>query len=149
MERRLFRNKSEKMIGGVCAGMAEYFDIDPVLIRLIFVVTAFHGGIGVLAYIILWIVVPARKIDVALAAGAVQSVEIKLEPTNEQVPARGSTNRPLVAGVILILVGCLLLGDNLIPSLDLDDFWPVVFIGIGVGLLWNVFSRKNSQEPKP
>src|SRR3954463_1072886 len=55
---RLYRSRSQKMIAGVCGGLGEYFDVDPVLIRLLFVVTAFISGIGILAYIVLWIVVP-------------------------------------------------------------------------------------------
>src|SRR5438045_795184 len=55
---RLYRSRSQKMIAGVCGGLGEYFDVDPVLIRLLFVVTAFISGVGILAYIVLWIVVP-------------------------------------------------------------------------------------------
>src|SRR6478672_5535778 len=55
---RLYRSRSQKMIAGVCGGLGEYFDVDPVLIRLLFVVTAFISGIGILAYIVLWILVP-------------------------------------------------------------------------------------------
>lgn len=57
---RLYRSRSEKMIAGVCGGLGEYFDVDPVLIRLLFVVTALISGVGLLAYIILWIVVPMQ-----------------------------------------------------------------------------------------
>src|SRR5437762_10753784 len=56
---RLYRSRSQKMIAGVAGGLGEYFDVDPVLIRLLFVVTAFISGAGILAYIILWIVLPA------------------------------------------------------------------------------------------
>jgi phage shock protein C len=55
---RLYRSRSQKMIAGVCGGLGEYFDVDPVLIRLLFVVTAFISGVGILAYLVLWIVVP-------------------------------------------------------------------------------------------
>ena len=55
---RLYRSRSQKMIAGVCGGLGEYFDVDPVLIRLLFVVTAFISGVGILAYIVLWIVLP-------------------------------------------------------------------------------------------
>jgi phage shock protein C len=57
---RLYRSRSQKMIAGVCGGLGEYFDVDPVLIRLLFVVTAFISGAGLLAYVILWIVVPLQ-----------------------------------------------------------------------------------------
>lgn len=55
---KLYRSRSQKMIAGVSGGLGEYFDVDPVLIRLLFVVTAFISGVGILAYIVLWIVVP-------------------------------------------------------------------------------------------
>src|SRR4051794_37597820 len=55
---RLYRSRSQKMIAGGCGGLGEYFDVDPVLIRLLFVITAFISGVGILAYIVLWIVLP-------------------------------------------------------------------------------------------
>ena len=55
---KLYRSRSQKMIAGVSGGLGEYFDVDPVLIRLLFVVTTFISGAGILAYIVLWIVVP-------------------------------------------------------------------------------------------
>lgn len=59
--RRLFRNVDDKLIGGVCSGIATYFELDPVLIRLCFVILFFIGGGSLIAYIILWIVVPKRN----------------------------------------------------------------------------------------
>ena len=58
MERRLYRSRTEKMIAGVCGGVAEYFNTDPTVIRLIWVLITLLGGAGVLLYIILWIVMP-------------------------------------------------------------------------------------------
>ncbi|HSN50214.1 MAG TPA: PspC domain-containing protein [Bacteroidales bacterium] len=58
--RRIYRDPDDRMIGGVCGGLAAYTDIDPVIMRLIFVVLLFMG-VGVLAYIILWIVVPEAR----------------------------------------------------------------------------------------
>ncbi|RME18851.1 MAG: PspC domain-containing protein, partial [Candidatus Zixiibacteriota bacterium] len=58
MAQRLYRSRKEKMIGGVCGGLAEYFDVDPTLVRLIAVVLLFASGVGLLGYIIAWIIVP-------------------------------------------------------------------------------------------
>lgn len=58
MSKRLYRSGREKMLGGVCGGLGEYFDVDPTIIRLAAVVALFGAGIGFLAYIIAWIVVP-------------------------------------------------------------------------------------------
>ena len=61
MEKRLYRSRSDRMIWGVCGGLAEYFDIDPTVIRIIAVLLLLAKGVGVLAYIILAIVVPLEK----------------------------------------------------------------------------------------
>jgi phage shock protein C len=58
MEKRLVRSGHDRMIAGVAAGLGDYLNIDPTIVRLIFVLTALAGGPGVLAYIILWIVMP-------------------------------------------------------------------------------------------
>lgn len=56
--RRLYRSSTDQKIAGVCAGLAEYFRIDPTLVRLVFVFLALAGGPGLLIYIIMWIVMP-------------------------------------------------------------------------------------------
>jgi len=59
--RKLFRDEQNKKIAGVCAGMGEYFEIDPMLIRLAFLIAFFGYGFGGLLYIILWIVTPVKE----------------------------------------------------------------------------------------
>ena len=58
MEKRLYKSSTDKMLCGVCGGIAEYFSIDPTLVRLGLVVFSLAGGSGVLAYIIAAIIVP-------------------------------------------------------------------------------------------
>lgn len=60
MEKRLQRSRTEKMIGGVCGGLAEYFGIDPTIVRVIWVGVTLMGGAGIIAYLILWVVMPAE-----------------------------------------------------------------------------------------
>lgn len=57
--KKLYRNINEAKIAGVCAGIADYFDIDPVLVRLLFILMIFWGG-GIIAYIIAWFIVPPK-----------------------------------------------------------------------------------------
>lgn len=57
-QKKLFRSSTDKMIAGVCGGLAVYFNIDSTLVRLVFVLLAIFGGHGLLLYIILWIVMP-------------------------------------------------------------------------------------------
>ena len=56
--KRLYRSGKEKILGGVCGGIAEYFNVDPVLIRIIWVAFALAGGAGILCYLIAWIIIP-------------------------------------------------------------------------------------------
>ena len=58
MKKKLYRSKKDKMIAGVCGGIAEYFDVDSTLVRLLTVLFVLLGGAGVVAYIIAWIIVP-------------------------------------------------------------------------------------------
>ncbi len=60
--KRLYRSRDERMISGVCGGIAKYFNVDPTVIRLLFVIFAFAGGPGLLAYIVLAIVVPEEPV---------------------------------------------------------------------------------------
>jgi len=63
-KRRLYRDSGDKMIGGVCSGIASYLGIDPAIVRILFAIISFGGfGLGFLAYIILWIVLPPRDLD--------------------------------------------------------------------------------------
>jgi phage shock protein C len=58
MQRKLVRSQTDSRIAGVCGGLGEYLDVDPTLIRLIFVLLALTGGHGLLLYFILWIIMP-------------------------------------------------------------------------------------------
>ncbi len=57
--KRLYRSKKDRMLGGVCAGLGEHLDVDPTIIRLVWVVlTVFSMGTGVIVYILAWIIIP-------------------------------------------------------------------------------------------
>jgi phage shock protein C len=61
--KRLYRSGKDKMLGGVCGGIAEYFDVDPTLVRLLWVILTLIYGVGLLAYIIAWIIIPRNPRD--------------------------------------------------------------------------------------
>ena len=58
MAKRLYKSRNDRMIAGVCGGIGEYFDIDPTLIRILWVTLLFMAGGGLVAYLIAWIVIP-------------------------------------------------------------------------------------------
>ena len=62
--KKLYRSEKEKKFAGVCGGLGEYFDVDPVIIRVIFLVTFLMGGAGLFIYLILWAAVPKNPNEV-------------------------------------------------------------------------------------
>ena len=72
---RMYRDTDHRVIGGVCSGMGAYWGIDPVIVRIIFIALALGGGLGVLVYLILYIVIPEAKTTA-------QKIEMKGNPVN-------------------------------------------------------------------
>lgn len=154
MEKRLYRSYTDKMLGGVCGGLGEYFDIDPVIIRVLFVVAVLFGGGGILAYIILWIVIPQKpftlpKQNQQNSAGS-DSETGQTNPSDNSfcnfVIEKRRMNKNSLAGIILIFLGTLFLLDNFVPRFSFHDFWPLILIGIGFALILN--ARNNHYEVK-
>ena len=61
MNTQFLRSKNDKMIAGVCGGIARYFNIDPAIVRLLFVLSVFLGGVSPLVYVVLWLVMPEES----------------------------------------------------------------------------------------
>jgi phage shock protein PspC (stress-responsive transcriptional regulator) len=72
---RIYRDPDHRIIGGVCSGMGSYWNIDPVIVRVLFIALALAGGLGVIVYLILYIVIPEAKTTA-------QKIEMKGEPVN-------------------------------------------------------------------
>ena len=147
MEKKLTRSEKERILGGVCGGLAEYFGFDPTLVRLVFVLLALAGGAGILMYIILWIIMPRRT--QAEARGVVGEniediknrlleleAEVKAAVTGEKAE-EWKRRSPFWLGVVLAALGLLLLLSNL------DIFrwwrwavlWPIALILLGLLLV--------------
>ena len=65
-QKKLMRSSTDKKLGGVCAGVADYFDMDPTLVRVLWLLVVLCGGTGILLYVILWIVLPLAPLQVAV-----------------------------------------------------------------------------------
>jgi phage shock protein C len=130
MEKHLYRSRQNRILGGVCGGIAEYFGLDPTLVRIITVLLMLLPGIGVLTYVILWIVIPARPIG--------EEIEEPSKPLS-------STNRYL-PGIILIAFGLLLLFREYVFHFTWSDFWPLVLIVLGVALIIAGNARSSEQH---
>ena len=134
MNKKLYRSMTDSMIAGVCGGLAEYFNVDTVLVRIAAVVLALTAhGAGLLAYIIFWIIVPQKPLEEVVAeTGETETVAVdaKEEKTERK-------NGILFVGAGLIVLGALFLLDNFVPVIffSIGKLWPVVLVVIGILIL--------------
>jgi len=153
MARRLTRNRRKAVCGGVAAGFADYFNVDPVLVRLGFVLLCFANGIGVLFYIICWVIMPTNEEGVAGKTSQGEKVAEEVRAAGEQVRAAGekvvnevrevgeSGRGHMIGGAILIILGLMFLLDRFSwvfhwPHwLRFGNLWPLILVAIGVALL--------------
>ncbi|MCX6730619.1 MAG: PspC domain-containing protein [Candidatus Roizmanbacteria bacterium] len=144
-EKRLLRDSTSKILAGVASGIARYFDVDPNIIRLLFIVLAVCGGSGVLIYILLWLLLPSDtsktvdgrdmfKENVQQMKEAVQEFakEVKREAHQEVSDKKEKSQQSL--GVILVIVGLIFLLTNLglLDFFIIKKLWPVLLIFLGI-----------------
>lgn len=144
-QKKLCRKKDEKVIAGICSGLGQYFNTDPILFRFAFLALLFAGGSSIFIYIILWIVLPAETFEIKK-----ETIYTEYEETNHHTMQQNNieTNKEdstsLVFGLILISGGVLLLLNNIVPYFKIQKLWPVILIMIGLGLLFNKRKEKNN-----
>jgi len=143
MEKRLYRSRKWRVFGGVAGGLAEYFGLDPILMRVIFIIITLINGLGLLLYIILWIVVPEVPFEIAYQIKPEDQPPQTGTGDNFQIPAESkSTGKGrVIIGVILIVIGVLFLSKDLFLVFDFEDFFPALLIIIGLALIWNSIKK--------
>ena len=137
--KRLHRSTNESMLFGVAGGMAEYFDVDPTLVRIAWVVLTFaSAGIALIAYLILAIIMPKHALPQHARTSTAEVSAESSEPEYDAPPAeqRWGRGRTLLGGV-LVVMGVLFLLNSLgaLYWWRWDIFWPVVIIAVGVAIL--------------
>jgi phage shock protein C len=119
----LRRSRDDRVIGGVCGGLGRYFGIDPVILRIAFVLLLLAGGAGLLLYVIAWIAIPEEGPGDALA-----------ERAGGDVLGRGGG--PELVGIALVVVGVFFLVREAFPDVfDSDYIWPILLIVLGLVVL--------------
>ncbi len=121
--KKLHLSKENRVIAGVAGGLAEYFDTDPVLIRLVFIFFSFVGAGGILVYILLFFYMSRQ--------GGLHKVEdeIKKDIRHPQHHIMG------IIGFFLMVIGAMFLLDNIFPEFGIRNFWPVLLIFLGLFIM--------------
>jgi phage shock protein PspC (stress-responsive transcriptional regulator) len=156
MAERLYRSRSKKIIGGVAGGLADYLNLDPVLIRVLFVIITLINGLGILLYIILWIVVqeePYQTYSYEMGAssepagdtGNTNTTE-NAEPEPKKPVEKKDSKGRVIAGVVLISLGFIFLAENWFPHFDFSDILPLALVGAGIWLVYNSINKKENTK---
>jgi phage shock protein PspC (stress-responsive transcriptional regulator) len=169
MDTRLYRSRDDRMLGGVAGGLADYLGVDPSLVRIGWVLLFLAGGIGLLLYIVMWIVVPEEddlspeELAAARTASGAggpapagtttsgTSVDWRTQRAAERDARRAARQArraanpaagrtaALVIGGLLVLVGVGFLLRDLIPAFNFDYVWPLILVILGVVVLVAAF----------
>jgi len=146
MKTKLYRSTTDCMIAGVCGGLGAYLDIDPVVVRLFFVLLALGGG-GVLIYLLLWIVIPCHEQGEVASGTTIRSgaeeIAQRARTLGRDVRASvqdGNPQAAFIVGVALVVLGVVFLMQNLqivwLRWLHVGMLWPLLLVIAGVVLLW-------------
>ena len=148
------------MLAGVAGGLAEMWDADPALVRIVWaLLVLFSGGLALVVYIVMAIVVPEEPWGAAApapepgsgpeaATGWANQPPSSREARREARAARraargdaGSRSFGLIAGLLLVALGLFFLARQFVPQLDFDWFWPLILVGLGLALLISALGR--------
>jgi phage shock protein PspC (stress-responsive transcriptional regulator) len=156
MNRRLYRSVVDRRIGGVAAGTATYFDIDPSIARVLWLLLAFFsGGVFFVVYLVMWAVVPEEPYPTGAAAaptagppsgaaGAEAPAATGSAAPASWPPAGQAGSGPggrVILGGILIVIGAWFLAAEFLPWLNWDLVWPIGLVVIGVLVLATTLRR--------
>ncbi len=158
MEKRLYKSSNDKVLAGVCGGIGEYFEIDPVLVRILWVISAFVGGAGILAYIVAAIVMPSKEnacgektytstyktSDSYSSNTNAGSGSADGNSTDSERPyrhRRSEKENRVLGGLILIALGGFFFLREFLPWISGSLLVSVVLIGLGFYFL----TRKNGE----
>jgi len=139
-QKKITRSMSDRVFAGICGGLGNYFDVDPVIFRILFCVFSFIGGAGVIVYLISIFVIPSEK-NTLPPSSACEIQEEQIYEIKEEIKkeVKNSTNSFLIiVGILLIVFGCFFL----VPGFLHRYLWPGLLIGFGIMLLF--FSKKKS-----
>ena len=126
MNKKLKRSSSDRVLAGVCGGIGEYFNVDPVIVRILWVLITFMpGGPGLIAYIICALIIPEDN-------------GVIYQDTNNN----STSNTPMFIGIALVIVGGYMLARLILPQhifrfFNIFRYWPILLIIAGIYIIVN------------
>lgn len=136
---KLYRSVSNQMIGGVCGGLGTYVNIDPVFVRLLFVLLLFGTDFGFILYLLLWILIPEEGKDYGFKDDSFSDRVKSMGNDVQKAVTQPHPQSGLILGAGLIIIGGIIFLDRLnfswLSWMDFDILWPLILIAGGIVLL--------------
>jgi phage shock protein C len=152
MDRRLYRSRTNKVLGGVCGGLGRYLGVDPVIVRIIFILLSLGHSIGVVLYILMWILMPEEGAAESAAGNAGDRIAEGVRSVGDDIRRAAQSPNPQAGiwfGVGLIVIGGFLLLEKISEYFNLawlawvntGNLWAVLLIVIGIAFLMRGLRR--------
>jgi phage shock protein C len=145
MKTKLVRSRTDRMVSGVCGGLAAYLGIEAIWVRLFFVLVSMANGLGLLIYLILWIIMPEVGREDATPGQTIESnvqevankAQEFAQDVGQAVQAGPNRQAGIVVGAALIVLGVVFLLDtfHILAWFRFDQLWPLILIVGGLALL--------------
>lgn len=137
----LYRTGKNRIVGGVCGGTAEYFNIDPAIVRLIWLLSVFAAGAGLWAYLVAWAIVPENPKERRKFLNMETKIKMKKDNTHHIAEGLHLHGKSAIFGLSLMIVGVIFLANNFFPQLRLDKYWPIIPIVVGLALIFSSYKK--------
>ncbi len=150
MTKTLHRSQTDKIIAGVCGGLAEYFSVDSTIIRLLFILVVALGGSGLLIYLLLWLIMPKNAGETAVineqrVKEFANEIKAKAQDLREEFkkdkPEEDTVKDRRHGGLfgwVLVILGVVFLANNFMPfwmRSHMVNYWPLLLVFIGVVII--------------
>lgn len=144
--KKLYRSKTDRVIFGVCGGLGEYFEVDSLILRILFVLLTFTGGSGIIIYLILAIIIPSGEGKKINSKEVINGIQEKTQDIAEEIKKDRSWLKSAknIIGLVIVFIGLNILFEQVfnfspLSYINWGSFWALVIVLIGVKI---IFSNK-------
>jgi len=142
--KKLYRSKTDRVIFGVCGGLGEYFEVDSLILRILFVLLTFTGGSGIIIYLILAIIIPSGEEKKKNNKEVINGIQEKTQDIAEEIKKDRSRLKSVknIIGLVIVFIGLNILFEQIF---DFSPFtwinwgvvWALIIVIIGAKIIFN------------
>ena len=142
--KKLYRSKTNRVIFGICGGLGEYFDIDPLVVRILFILLTFTGGSGIVIYLILAIMIPDSSGNKKSINEVISGTQEKTQELAEEIKKNRDwiVNIKNIVGLVILFIGLDILFEqvfdfNPFSIINWGMVWALILVLIGLRIIFN------------